>query len=112
MIGPVLAVATPPAVILTEAATTGGFDPISLIGTIVTPVIVVALLLMGKLHTDSDYRRVLSDLDEERAERVRLQTALTDRVVPALTRATLVLEAVSPTLQAEVRLRAAREGDG
>lgn len=107
--GPLIALGAPPAVVLTEAATSTGFDPYSLIGTVVTPVIVVALLLLGKLHTDADYKRVIADLDHERAERVRFQSALTERVVPALTRATLVLEAVSPSLQQEVRLRAARE---
>lgn len=103
-----LAVALAPAVVVAaEASNGGGFDPYSLIGTVVTPVVVVALLLFGKLHTESDYKRLQEDLDAERAERARLQTALTDRVIPALTRSTLVLEALSPIVQTEVRLRAA-----
>jgi hypothetical protein len=106
-----LLVATPPAMVVAEAATGASFDPVSLIGSVITPVIVVVLLLIGKLHTDSDYKRVLADLEAERAERARLQTALTDRVIPALTRSTLVLEAVAPMLQNEIRLRAVRDGD-
>lgn len=111
MIGPIAAVALPAGVVLAEASASSGFDPYSLIGSVVTPVIVVALLLFGKLHTESDYKRLAEELESERAERVRLQTALTDRVIPALTRSTLVLETLSPMLQTEVRLRAATRPD-
>jgi hypothetical protein len=106
LVGPGAIVAAPAAIVLAEAAT-NQFDPYSLIGTIVTPVIVVALLLFGKLHTEADYQRLADELEASRAEQMRLQTALTDRVIPALTRSTLVLEALSPIIQTEVRLRAA-----
>lgn len=107
MLAPAAFTAAPAAVVLAETAATSNFDPYSLIGTALTPVIVVALLLFGKLHTEKDYQRLAEDLDRERAESERLQTALTDRVIPALTRSTLVLEALSPIVQTEVRLRAA-----
>ncbi len=80
--------ATPVAGIIAVALDTSGFDPTQLIGTVVTPVIVIALLLFGKLHTDGDYRRVEADLVAERAARVALQTVLLDQVIPAVTRAT------------------------
>lgn len=106
------AIGSGPALFVADAASNGSLDPLSLIGTVVTPVLVVVLLLANKLHTDGDYRRVIADLHEERAERVRLQTALTERVIPALTRSTLVLETVSPLLQTEVHLRGVREPGG
>jgi len=104
-----VAVTSPAAVSLLADATTGiGFDPFSLIGTLLTPVIVVLLLLGGKLHTEGDYKRLADDLEAERARTAALQSALTDRVIPALTRSTLVLETVSPLLQTEVHLRGSR----
>jgi len=104
---PIAAAVATPAVFVAADAAANGFDPYSLIGTVLTPVIVVTLLLFGKLHTEADYQRVVTDLDLARAEQTRLQTALTDRAIPALTRSTLVLEALSPIVQTEVRLRAA-----
>ena len=72
---------------------------------------VIVLLLMNKLHTHSEVRRLEEDNDALRADNLRLQDALTDRVIPALTRSTLVLETISPLLQTEIHLRAARERD-
>jgi hypothetical protein len=93
-----------------RAATNSGFDPYSLIGTLLTPVIVVILLLTNKLHTEGDYKRLQADLDLEKGRTTALQEALVERVIPALTRSTLVLEQVSPLLQTEVHLRT-RERD-
>jgi hypothetical protein len=104
-----LAVSAPVATLLAEAATNSGFDPYSLIGTLITPVLVVVLLLTNKLHTEGDYKRVIADLEVEKARTTTLQTALVDRVIPALTRSTLVLETVSPLLQTEVHLRGYRD---
>lgn len=92
---------------IAEATTSGGFDPYNLIGTLLTPVLVVVLLLFGKLHTEADYQRLEADRDAEKEERQRLQAALTDRVIPALSRSSLVIEAILPMVQNEVRLRAA-----
>lgn len=105
MLTSVAAVSAPAVVSVAGAVVDGGFDPYSLIGTFITPVIVVALLLMGKLHTEGEHKRLLEDLDAEKARTAALQSALTDRVIPALTRSTLVLENVSPLLQTEVHLR-------
>lgn len=107
---PVAVIAAPAGLVLAEAASTnGGVDVYSLIGTLITPVIVVALLLAGKFHTGGDYDRVVADLAEERAERVRLQNVVNDRVIPGMARATLVMEALLPSVENEVRLRAARD---
>jgi hypothetical protein len=81
------------------AAADQGFDPYSLIGTVVTPVLVIALLLMGKLHTHGEVARLETDLAARDAalavkdeQLTALQAGLVDRAIPALTRATLVLE--------------------
>lgn len=110
-VGPLAVLAAPPAVVLAEAASSG-FDPYSLIGTVLTPVIVVTLLLFGKLHTESDYQRLLDDRNSEKAERIQLQSVVNERVIPGMARQTLINEAVLaalPQVENEVRLRAARE---
>lgn len=91
--------------VLTDAASSAGFDPISIIGTVLTPTIVIILLLTGKLHTDSEVKRLEDAVTAKDAQLAALQSGLTDRVIPALTRATLVLETVSPLLQTDVHLR-------
>lgn len=69
-------------------ADAAGADPASIIGTTVTPVVVVLLLVTGWLRTKGETDRVTRDLAEERAARVELQRVLTSEVVPALTRST------------------------
>jgi hypothetical protein len=103
------AVIAAPAVVSVAATAdgAGGFDPTTLIGTVVTPVLVIALILFGKLHTHGEVERLETDLAAERADNAALQAALTDRVVPALTRSTLVLEALDAS-----RFRGPGAGDG
>lgn len=108
---PTLAIGTPTGVLIAEAATQSDFDPVSLIGTLITPVLVVILLLTNKLHTEGDYKRLQQDLDLEKGRTTALQEALVERVIPALTRSTLVLEQVSPLLHTETHLRNPR-GEG
>lgn len=112
---PLLAVA-PAGVLVAGAAANSGFDAWTLLttgGPVGILAVVVWLVLTDKLHTHGDYKRVVDELEAEKTERLRLQAALTDRAIPALTRSTLVLEALSPLLQNEVRLRAAtRSPDG
>lgn len=101
-----------PATLLAEASTGGvGLDVTTLIGTLLTPVAVVLLLLANKLHTDGDYQRVVADLASERAERTRLQNVVNDKVIPRMARQNLVMEALLPLVQNEVRLRAVAEHD-
>lgn len=86
-----------------------GFDPWTLIGTVITPVVVVVLLLIGKLHTDVDYKRLSDTAKSEHDERIRLQNIVNERVIPMSHRQTLVMEATLPLVQAQVRLLEARE---
>lgn len=93
IIAPVLALASPAAVsFVAETVSDTGFDPWTLIGSVVTPVIVVVLLLTGKLRTGAETDRILADNTALRAQVDALQAGLVDRVIPALTRSTLVLE--------------------
>lgn len=107
----VTALMTPPVMTTVVAAAdpTASFNPYSLIGSVVTPVIVVLLLLFGKLRTESESKRQEETLEAYRdqlrlkdEQLQQLQTALQERVIPALTRATLVLETLSPLLQTEL----------
>lgn len=102
-------VLAPPAAYVAGAVADSGFDWQTFIGTTITPVIVVILLLFGKLHTDGDYRRLEAYAKSEHDERVKLQNVLTEDVLPKLHRATLIMEALLPLVEAEVRLRQARE---
>lgn len=113
---PVSAVIAPPTAALVMAATdpTAGFNPYSLIGSAVTPVIVVVLLLFGKLRTETELKRLEEEINGPNGykEQIRLKdeqlqlslNGLLERVVPALTRSTLVLENLAPMLQTEVTI--------
>lgn len=94
--------------LVADAATADSFGPYSLIGTVVTPVIVVVLLLAGKLHTHGELARLVDSNEQLRAQNQTLQEALIERAVPALTRSTMVLEQITPLIQNEVRLRNTR----
>lgn len=97
---------------LAAAAGAVDFQPYSLIGTVLTPVIVVALLIMGKLRTEGEVKRVeascarLEALLDRKDEQLQvLQRSVDERAIPALTRAALILESVAPLLQTETRVR-------
>lgn len=111
-------VATPAALLSvsvgTTAANTGppALDLTSLLGTVITPVIVIILLLLGKLRTEPEVKRLESEntslraqVHDKDAQMISLQSGLVDKAIPALTRSTLVLETLSPLLQTEVHLR-------
>lgn len=93
------------------AATTSdntGFDLTSLIGAGITPAIVIVLMLLGKLRTEPEVKRLESEVTQLRAQvrekdqqMLSLQGGLVDRAIPALTRSTLVLEALSPMLRGD-----------
>lgn len=109
MIAQALVVAAPPTAYVAAEASNSGIDFTTIIGTLITPAIVVGLLLVNKLHTAGDYDRLAADRDAERTERLRLQNVITEDVLPKAHRATLVMEALLPIVEAEVRLKQARE---
>jgi hypothetical protein len=85
---------------------TTGFNPITLIGTVITPVTVIILVMMGKFRTENEVRSleaqnatIAQQLNLERERTQALQAGLIDQAVPALTRTTLVLERVAPLLE-------------
>jgi TRAP-type mannitol/chloroaromatic compound transport system permease large subunit len=97
---------------LSSTSIAPNFDITSLIGTVITPALVIVLLLMGKLHTDPEVKRLQHDNDDLReqihqkdADVAASQQKLIDSVIPALTRSALVLESVLPLLQTETRVR-------
>lgn len=90
--------------ILADTPTTGTHSPdiYSLLGTAVTPAIVVVLLLMGKLRTEAEVKRLEADIRNRDAviatkddQLSALQNGLIERAIPALTRSTLVLETLN-----------------
>jgi hypothetical protein len=90
----------------------GGIDITALIGSAITPAIVVTLLLFGKLHTEPEVRALREDLVQERKDHAETRTQLAqaqagyiEKAIPALTRAVLVLETLTPILQTEVHLK-------
>jgi hypothetical protein len=110
VLAPALVIAPPAVVLLADASSSGGLDPYAgLIGTLVTPVIVVLLLLAGKLHTDSDYQSRVDYGKDEHEERVRLQAVIDEQVIPRMGRNTLILEALMPLVRDQVRLRAMQD---
>lgn len=118
MWGPVAVIASPAVVSLGAAVVDpgSGFDPVSLIGTVITPVIVVGLFLAGKLHPHSEIvrmqetiTRLLAEKAEKDVQLAATQTWMRDQAFPGMARAALVLETITPLLQTDVRLRPHRE---
>jgi hypothetical protein len=83
-----------------------GFDPLSLVGSVLMPATVIILIMTGKLRTDNEVRskdsqihNLSQQLTLERERTQALQTGLMEQAVPALTRQTLILERVTPLLE-------------
>lgn len=83
-----------------------------LVGTIITPVVVVVMLVIGKLATgrerdrlEAEVARLNALLAERDAQIAAVQEKFTERVIPALVKATTALEAVAPYLQTETVVR-------
>lgn len=90
----------------------GGFDPWQLIGYGLTPVTFVVLFLTGQIVSKGELARALAnlaiarqELADERTEAAKVQDSIIERVIPAVTKQTLVLEAIAPLLQTETHLR-------
>jgi hypothetical protein len=91
---------------------TSGFDLTSLLGTFVTPTIVVILILTGKLRTDADWKRIAAESDrkdeiitEQHTQLMAVQAAMMEKAIPALVRSSQVLEDVSSFFRTEVTIR-------
>lgn len=109
--------------ILAATGSNLGFDPLDLISTVVTPVMVVILLITGQLVTkgqlnrlealhDAEVARMQTGIDARddaitgyRTQIDTLQTGLVDKAIPAITLSTEVIRAVTPYLQTGVRVR-------
>ena len=103
MIPQVTVITIPTAVVLAAETTGTGFDISSIIGTVVTPVVVLMLLIMGKLRTENEIKNrdetiaiLRQQVKDKDAQLDRLQEGLVDKAIPALTRAALILEKISP----------------
>jgi hypothetical protein len=107
MIVPLAVVAAPAATALAyTAADTGGVDLTSLLGTVVTPVIVILLLLTGKLRTEGEVKnrdetiRILRQQNTDKdVQLTALQAGVVEKAIPALTRTALILERLTPDPQ-------------
>lgn len=82
------------------AGDVAGLDVSNLIGTVVTPVIVIGLMLARKLVTGGELTDLKKQLETKDAALIRkdeqiqtLQVGLSQEVIPALTRATDVIKA-------------------
>lgn len=104
------------AYVAADAATGGSFDLSSLITGVGLPTAVIVcwvtgLLVSGREHDkaikdrDEQINRLRQDRDEERSERIRLQTITNERVIPALARYGFVMEAALPLLETRIRHR-------
>jgi hypothetical protein len=107
------------AVPLAVLATAAPADPASSpwIGNVVTPVIILGLIIGRVLVTGRELRRAEEQLEASTAALARkdeqiaaLQAGLIDRAIPALTRATDIIAAVSPLLVTETSVRRPTEG--
>lgn len=106
MIGaPLLIAAMPVGLSMVAVGEQTGWDPTSLIGTAITPVIIVTLFLTGILHGPGEFNRMEADIDRLRDENERLHQTISERVIPAVTRSTLAVESVASLITTEVHLR-------
>jgi len=109
-----LAPLTASAIIAADSGS-GGVDVSSLLGTAVTPVLVILLLLTGKLRTENEVKNrdetianLRQQIHDKDAQLGALQAGVVDKAIPALTRTALVLEKLSPMLTPDVTTH--REG--
>lgn len=116
MWAPALIVSAPTSVLMAEAVTSS--DPLQSWLSYGAVGAMVVAFAVGLIVPKSTHEKARADLNEERhahaetrAQLVALQSSTSDRVIPALTKSTLVLEALTPIVQAEIALRrAASEG--
>jgi hypothetical protein len=96
-------VAAPTIAFVAAESSSTGIDITSVVGTVVTPVVVIALLIMGKLRTENEIKNrdetitiLRQQVREKDAQLESLQEGVVNKAIPALTRAALILEKVSP----------------
>lgn len=93
-----------PAIAVVAAESSGtSIDITSIVGTVVTPVVVIALLIAGKLRTENEVKNrdetitlLRNQVDAKDVQLESLQEGVVNKAIPALTRAALILEKVSP----------------
>ena len=93
----------PPLAILAAETSGSGIDFTSILGTVVTPVVVIALLITGKLRTENEIKNrdetiaiVRAQVTAKDAQLEALQESVVNKAIPALTRAALILEKYQP----------------
>ncbi len=98
--------------------TSEGLVIAQLVGTFVlSQMTIVALLLSGKLRTDSDWKRLADESDRkddlierQSAQLQSVQDVFMDKAIPALERCSHALEDVSSLLRTEVTIRRPHDG--
>lgn len=85
--------------VLAAGAGLAGWDPTTLIGTVVTPVVMVLLFITGWIVPKQSADELRRDLAAERAAREALARTLTEDVVPALVRSTDAMAANTAMMQ-------------
>jgi hypothetical protein len=88
------------------AAPAGTLDPLTLLTNLGFPGVVILLLVVGKLRTEGEVKRLESEAarkDQIIAQKdetiLKLQAGLVDQAIPALTRSTQVRERLAPLLE-------------
>jgi hypothetical protein len=96
-------IAAAPIVIVAAESSGTSIDITSIVGTVVTPVVVIALLIMGKLRTENEIKNrdetitiLRKQVASKDAQLESLQEGVVNKAIPALTRAALILEKISP----------------
>jgi len=99
--------------LLADAGGGASFDPYTLIASTGIPGIVVVLLISGKLRTESEVKRLVSEnerkdtvIRQKDEQIVSLQQGIVEQAIPVLTRSTSLLEKL-----AESGLTDRRRGD-
>ena len=82
-----------------DAVPSQGFDPWSLIPSAGVAGVFAAMFALGKIRSKAEIDDLRADRDKAQADRDKLQTSLIEQVIPALTRATQVMERLGRTQQ-------------
>lgn len=109
MWGLVGAVSLPGVAAVAGQTATTGFDPYQLITAGVTPVAVLIAIMLGKLAPEYVVKEMRTDKDHAEAQVEVLTAQMSEKVIPALTLSTQVLDRLAPMMQTEITFRADRQ---